>query len=258
MSASPSISLAGRTVLVTGASSGIGRGFALSLARSGANVVIGARRIALLEELKSEIEALGVSALPVAMDVADEASVIAAFDAAEERFGEVHSVVANAGITVPGRAVDLSVDSFDQVMDVNLKGTFLTVREAARRMMVKDSTTRAHGRIVIISSITAHHVTAHFGPYSATKAAVNQLGRVLARDWAGKGINVNMIEPGYMHTDLTEGLENTATGKALLSSFPRPRFMDTATLDFPLLWLCSDASAEVTGSVFTLDDGQSL
>ncbi|MGI4817760.1 MAG: SDR family NAD(P)-dependent oxidoreductase [Janthinobacterium lividum] len=253
-----SISLSGRNILVTGASSGIGRGFALSLARAGANLVIGARRTALLEELKAEIEALGVQALAVAMDVADEASVIAAFDAAEAHFGEVHSVVANAGITVPGRAVDLPVESFDQVMDVNLKGTFLTVREAARRMMAKDSASRAHGRIVIISSITAHHVTAHFGPYSATKAAVNQLGRVLARDWAAKGINVNMIEPGYMHTDLTEGLEDTSTGKALLARFARPRFMDTATLDLPLLWLCSDASAQVTGSVFTLDDGQSL
>lgn len=258
MSSPATIALKGRNILVTGASSGIGRGFALSLARAGANVVIGARRVALLEELKTEIEALGVEALAVAMDVADEASVIAAFDSAEARFGEVHSVVANAGITVPGRAVDLSVDSFDQVMDVNLKGTFLTVREAARRMMAKDSANRGHGRIVIISSITAHHVTAHFGPYSATKAAVNQLGRVLARDWAGKGINVNMIEPGYMHTELTEGLEDTSTGKALLSRFPRPRFMDTATLDLPLLWLCSDASAQVTGSVITLDDGQSL
>ncbi len=258
MSSPATISLTGRNVLVTGASSGIGRGFALSLARAGANVVIGARRVALLEELKAEIEALGVQAHAVAMDVADEASVIAAFDEAEARLGEVHSVVANAGITVPGRAVDLSIESFDQVMDVNLKGTFLTVREGARRMMAKDSATRQHGRIVIISSITAHHVTAHFGPYSATKAGVNQLGRVLARDWAGKGINVNIIEPGYMHTELTEGLEDTSTGKALLAKFARPRFMDTTTLDFPLLWLCSDASAQVTGSVITLDDGQSL
>lgn len=254
----PAFDLSGRTVLVTGASSGIGRRFAKILGASGANLVLAARRLPLLEELQAELEAEGVKAISVAMDVADEASTIAAYDAAEAAFGLVDSVVANAGLSSIGRAIDLPIEEFDRVIAVNLRGVFLTAREGARRMIARGSAESGRGRIVIISSITGQHVSPGLAPYSASKAGVTQMGRVLARDWAGKGINVNILAPGYMHTDLTEGLAESRTGKALLAGFARPRFMDADALDATLLYLCSDASAQVTGSVFTIDDGQTL
>lgn len=250
--------LRGRTVLVTGASAGIGRRFATILGQSGARVVLAARRAEVLAEAVYELKSRNIEAASVAMDVADEASTIAAYDAAEAAFGPVDTVVANAGLSAVGRAIDLPIEEFDKVVSVNLRGTFLTVREGAKRMIAHGSEQSGRGRIVIVSSITDRQISPGLAPYSATKAGVTQMGRVLARDWAGKGINVNVISPGYMHTDLTEGLAESRTGKALIAKFARPRFMDTDALDSTLLYLCSDVASQVTGSVFTIDDGQTL
>ena len=178
----PGFDLAGRTVMVTGASSGLGERFAFVAAANGANVVLAARRVDRLEALKRELEDSGARAIAVALDVADEASTIAAYDQAEAAFGQVDSVIANAGTNQEGLALDLAVSEFDQLFAVNVRGVFLTVREGARRMIASGSRERAHGRIVIISSITAQHVAAGLAPYSSSKAAVTQLGRVLARE----------------------------------------------------------------------------
>jgi NAD(P)-dependent dehydrogenase (short-subunit alcohol dehydrogenase family) len=253
-----SFDLTGRTVLVTGASSGLGHHFALVLAASGAKVVIGARRLALLNELKAQIEAKGGQALALVMDTTDEASVKAAYDQAEATFGGVDSVVANAGMNLPGTGLSLSAEDFDKITAVNLRGVFLTVREAARRMIKAGAAERCHGRIVIISSITAHYLYSGVPAYSATKAGISHLGRVFARDWATKGININTISPGYMETELTGDLWEGEFGKKLLARFPRNRIMKTDALDAMLLYLCSDASGAVTGSEFMIDDGQTL
>ena len=253
-----SFDLSGRTALVTGASSGLGKHFARALAASGANVVLAARRTSMLDAVKTEIETTGGRAITVTMDVADEASTIAAYDVAEDAFGAVDSVVANAGMALPGSALGIAIEDFDSIVAVNLRGVFLTAREGARRMVAAGAPERKHGRIVIISSITAHYVAPGQVPYSATKAAVTQMGRTMARDWATKGVNVNMIAPGYMRTELTDDFLDMDHGKALLASFPRARTMDIDVLDPTLLYLCSDASAQVTGSVFAIDDGQTL
>jgi NAD(P)-dependent dehydrogenase (short-subunit alcohol dehydrogenase family) len=253
-----SFDLAGRTALVTGASSGVGARFAKILAASGANVVLGARRVERLEALKAEIEKAGGRALAVAMDVADEASVVAAYDAAEAAFGVVDSVVANAGLNAPASALKLAACDFDGLMAVNLRGVFLTVREGARRMIDHGSPEHGRGRVVVISSITAQHAVKGLAAYAASKAAVAQMSRVLAKDWAGKGINVNVIAPGYMVTELTEELWEQEAGRKLMAGFARHRIMDVESLDAMLLYLCSDVSAQVTGSVFTIDDGQTL
>lgn len=250
--------LCGRVALVTGASSGIGAHAARILAASGAKVVLAARRAPQIESLCADIEGTGGQAMAVPMDVADEASTIAAYDAAERAFGPVDTVVANAGVTVPGSALGLAMDSFDQMVSVNLRGVFVTVREGARRMIAAGSAASGHGRIVIMSSITARQISPGTAVYSATKAAVDQMGRVLARDWANKGINVNMIAPGYVATDLVGDYFESEGGRRLMASFARDRVMDMAALDPMLLFLCSDASAQVTGSVMTVDDGQSL
>ena len=253
-----SFDLAGRVAFVTGASSGLGRRFATILAASGAKVVIGARRAALLDTLADEIAATGGEALVVTLDVTNEESIIAAFDAAAARFGPVDTVVANAGVNVAGSALGLAAAAFDQMIAVNLRGVFLTVREGARRMVAAGALERGHGRIVIISSITAHHPSAGVAPYSATKAAVAQMGRSLARDWAGKGINVNVLCPGYVATEMNDAIWETSAGQTLLDGFARRRVMDESALDPMILYLVSDASAQTTGSIFTIDDGQTL
>lgn len=253
-----SFDLTGRVALVTGASSGIGRRFAVILAAAGAAVVIGARRTALLDDLKSEIESAGGRALAVALDVSDEASVVAAYDKTAETFGPVETVVANAGMNVPGSALGLAADAFDQMVSVNLRGVFLTAREGARRMVAAGSADTGRGRIVLISSVTAEWVPSASAAYASTKAAVNQLGRAFAKDWAGKGINVNVLAPGYMTTELNDEMWDTPYGAKLLAGFPRRRIMSVEALDPMILYLASDASREVTGSVFTIDDGQTL
>lgn len=253
-----SFDLSGRVAFITGASSGLGNRFARVLAASGAKVVIAARRIDRLTELAAEIAAAGGDALPLVLDVTDEASIIAAYDAAGERFGPVDTVIANAGSSTGASALGMAVDAFDQVIAVNLRGVFLTAREGARRMVAAGAPERGHGRVTIISSITAYHPTAGVAPYGASKAAAAQLGRNLAKEWAGKGINVNVLCPGYIVTELNETIWDAPAGQTLVSRFARRRVLDEDALDAMALFLSSDASRQVTGSVITIDDGQTL
>lgn len=253
-----SVRLDGRTIIVTGASSGLGAHFARILAASGANVVLAARRIERLAALRDAIARDGGRAIAVAMDVSDEASTIAAYDAAEAAFGPVSSVIANAGVNAETPTIDLPVAEFDQLMAVNLRGVFLTAREGAKRMIAAGSRERENGRIVIISSITAQTVSPGVAAYSASKAGVLQMGRVFARDWARRGISVNMICPGYVPTEINGDWLQGDFGKQAVASWPRKRLMQETDLDAMLLFLASDAARAVTGAVFTIDDGQSL
>jgi NAD(P)-dependent dehydrogenase (short-subunit alcohol dehydrogenase family) len=249
---------AGRTVLITGASSGLGRRFALQLAAAGAQVAVCARRKDRLDSLVAEIEAAGGKAAAFAMDVQDEASVVAAFSAAEAELGPVDTVIANAGMNNEGLAVDLPVEDFRTVLDINVTGVFLTAREGARRMMAAGSKASGRGRIVLIASIGAHTVLPGLAAYCASKAAVAHMGKTLAREWANKGVNVNVVCPGYIETELNSDWFQSDGGKKQVSTFPRRRLMAESDLDPAIAWLTSDASARVTGSVITLDDGQSL
>jgi NAD(P)-dependent dehydrogenase (short-subunit alcohol dehydrogenase family) len=228
------------------------------LASAGARVALAARRLDRLEELRDELAADGAEVVAIPMDVTDEASTIGAYDAVVSAFGCVDTVIANAGVNVHGNVLDLDVAEFDHIVAANLRGVFLTLREGARRMVAAGSNQAHRGRMVIISSITATQVTQGLAAYSATKAAVVQMGRVLAKDWADLGINVNIIAPGYMLTDLTEQTFSSDRGRAIIEGFPRRRLLDADALDTMLLYLCSDASRQVTGTVVTIDDGQTL
>ena len=257
MTATP-FDLTGRIALVTGASSGIGRRLALSLAAGGAKVAIAARRTDRLGDLAAEIKAAGGTALPVAMDVADEASVIAGYDAIEAGLGAPDTVYANAGMNIESLAIDLSAEAFDQVMGVNVRGVFLTAREGARRMMKAGSKQSRRGRVVLVASIGAHKVLPGLTAYCTSKAAVAMMGKGLAREWANQGINVNVICPGYLETELNSDWFQSEGGQKQVQTFPRRRLMVDGDLDPMLLYLGADASGAVTGSVFTVDDGQSL
>jgi NAD(P)-dependent dehydrogenase (short-subunit alcohol dehydrogenase family) len=253
-----SFSLEGRVLLITGASSGIGEHFAKVAAAAGAKVVLGARRAELLDNIVAEIKADGGKAIAVPMDVADKASTIAAYDAAEAAFGLVDSVIANAGMDAHTPFMQLKPEEFDRIMSVNLRGVFLTVQEGARRMMANGSKERQHGRIVIISSLAAEAIEPGLAAYSASKAAVLQMGKVLAREWANKGINVNMVQPGYIVTGINQEWFATDSGQKQIQRFPRCRVMDIDALDPMLLYLCSDLSRFITGAGFKIDDGQGL
>lgn len=252
------VDLGGRTALITGASSGVGRHLAEVFAASGANVVLAARRETLLNELCATLTQAGGKVFAVRMDVTDEKSVQSAYEAAQTHFGPIDSVIANAGMNIPSSALKMPVEDFEKVLAVNLRGVFLTVREGARRMIAAGSVQRGHGRILIISSVTSERVYAGISAYSATKAAVIQFGRVVAKDWALKGINVNVLCPGFMQTELTDELWDSEFGRALVEGFPRRRVMAAEALDGMALYLSSDFSAHVTGSVVTVDDGQTL
>lgn len=248
--------LAGRTVLITGASGGLGERFARIAAAAGAKVALCARRVERLEQIAADITATGGQALAVALDVSQEASVKEAFDRAEAAFGTVDTVIANAGIEHSGSVFDISVDQFDQVFAVNVRGVFLTAREAARRMQEAGQAER--GRIVLVSSITGQSVAPGILPYSASKAAVSHMGRLFAREWARTGPNVNCISPGYIATDINHDWFATESGQKHIRTFPRRRLLDEDGLDGVVLYLLSDAAKNTTGANFTVDDGQTL
>lgn len=258
MSALSFFNLSGRVALVTGASSGLGAGFAKALAAAGAKVVLAARRADKLAEQVAAIEAAGGEAFAVSMDVTDEASTKAAFDAAEAHFGVVDTIVANAGVATEKLALGLSVEDVDHLLAANVRGVFLTATEGARRLDADGSREKEHGRIVIIGSITADKVFPATSVYGATKAAARHLGKALAREWARRGISVNVIQPGYFESEMTSALFESEAGRKMVAGFSRQRLRPPSDLHAPLLFLCSDAAQGVTGAVITVDDGQSL
>lgn len=258
MAEPPKFDLSGRVALVTGASSGLGAGFARALAAAGAKVVLAARRADKLAEQVAAIEAAGGQAVAVGMDVTDEASTSAAYDAAEAAFGTVDTIIANAGVATEKMAMSLSIADVDGLLAANIRGVFLTATEGAKRLDAAGSRDKQNGRIILIGSITADKIFPATSVYGATKAAVRHLGRSLAREWARRGINVNIIQPGYFESEMTASLFESDAGAAMVKSFPRQRMRPATDLHAPLLFLASDASVGVTGSVITVDDGQSL
>ncbi len=241
--------------MITGASSGFGAHFARLLVREGANVVLGARRTDRTAALAGE---LGDCALAVPLDVTDEASLIAAYEAAEARFGTVDTVIANAGLAREGRSTELPLAGIETVVATNFTGLYLTAREGAKRMIAANFRESERGRIVLIGSITAEMTGQGESAYAATKAAVAHLGRQFAREWVRQGICVNTIQPGYIQTEIAGDWFQTAGGQRQIAAFHRRRLCPIEALDEPLVLLCSDAARHLTGTTITIDDGQVL
>lgn len=249
------MTMQGRVVLITGASSGFGAHFARLFVREGARVVLGARRT---DRIAALAEELGAAALATAMDVTDESSIVAAYDAAEAKFGTVDTVVANAGIVAPGRSIDLPMAQVANVVNTNFTGAYLTAREGARRMIAAGFKNHGRGRVVLIGSITAELTGQSEAAYAATKAGIAHLGRQFAREWVRAGVNVNVIQPGYIRTEIDGDWFDSEGGQAQIAAFHRKRMCPIEALDAPLLLLASDASVHITGATLTVDDGQVL
>jgi NAD(P)-dependent dehydrogenase (short-subunit alcohol dehydrogenase family) len=254
--------LAGQVLLVTGASSGIGRAFARHAAKAGASVVLCARNKAGLDRCVADIGEAGGRALSVATDVAREADVIAAFDAAIARFGRIDGVVAAAGINVAGSATHIAAQDVDDILSVNIRGMLLTAREGARRMIAQGERDGGVYKILLVGSATGLREGVGAMPrlttYSASKAAVDMLGKSLAGEWARSGINVNVVHPGVIRTEMNAEWLESSKGRAFLSGFPRPRAIDVEQVLPLMLFLMSAAGDPITGGQFLIDDGQTL
>jgi NAD(P)-dependent dehydrogenase (short-subunit alcohol dehydrogenase family) len=251
---SAQIDLSGRTALVTGASSGLGAQFVRALAAAGAKVVAGARRLDRLQALAEEVRAAGGAVEPVALDVEREDSIIAAYDAAEKRFGTVDVVVANAGGNAEGLSVDITAEAFDQLMRLNISGVFLTAREGARRLIASPAPER--GRVILIGSIASFRPLSGLTPYSVSKAGVAMMAKGLAREWGRAGITVNALCPGWIATEINDEWLASDGGQKLIRSLPRRRAMQAQDLEGLLLFLASDASASISGAVIAADEAQ--
>jgi NAD(P)-dependent dehydrogenase (short-subunit alcohol dehydrogenase family) len=245
--------LAGRTALVTGASSGLGRHFALVLARAGARVAIGARRMDRLVTLAEEIRAGGGEALLVELDVTDEASIEQAVSRTADAMAGLDILVNNAGLVVAKAALDLSPADWDLTIATNLRGAFMVAQSAGRRMAEAKS-----GSIINIASILGLRTGGHLAAYATSKAGLIHLTRNLALEWARLGIRVNAIAPGYVETELNSEFFGTQAGQDIIRRIPQRRLGQAEDLDGALLLLASDASRYITGAVLVVDGGHSI
>jgi NAD(P)-dependent dehydrogenase (short-subunit alcohol dehydrogenase family) len=255
--------LYGRTCLITGASSGLGAHFARLVVGAGGRVVLAARRRERVEALAEELRSGGSEAVAVSMDVTDEASVRSAYDEAEAELGLVDTVIANAGVSAPGRATEVAAEVAENLLGTNVLGAFLTAREGAKRMIAAGrrdggSPMDGRGRVLLVGSFGADVPVKGEVLYCASKAAVARMGKNLAGEWLRSGINVNVIQPGFILTEMAADWFASEGGKAQIAGFPRRRLQAIESLDPMVLYLCSDASSAMTGAVINLDDGQSL
>jgi len=244
--------LEGRNVLLTGASAGLGLHFAHTLAEAGANVALSARRVERLDALAAELRKGGVKVEPVAMDVTDAKSVVAAIDKAEKALGPIDVLVNNAGVASPKWIVDTTEADYDMIMDTNAKGAWLVAQEVGRRMIAR----KKGGQIVNIASMGGLIVSRHLGAYGMSKAAAIHMTKAMALEWARHNINVNAICPGYVSTEMNGEFFDSEEGKKFVSTFMRRRLMEPQDLDGPLLMLASGVSRAMTGSVIACDDAQ--
>jgi 3-oxoacyl-[acyl-carrier protein] reductase len=250
------VTLAGKKAIVTGAGrggKGIGRGIALALAKAGADVLITARtNIADAEAVAGAVRETGREGVAFACDVADPASVDALFARAQEAFGRVDVLVNNAGITRDGLLVRMSEDDWDAVLDSNLKGTFLCTRAAAKLMMKQRA-----GRIVNVTSIMGLVGNPGQANYSASKAGIIGFTRTVARELGSRGVTVNAVAPGFIETQMTDGLKEEQRA-AVLAKVPLARLGTPEDVGGVVAFLASDAAAYMTGQVLTVDGGMTV
>jgi NAD(P)-dependent dehydrogenase (short-subunit alcohol dehydrogenase family) len=244
--------LNGKTAVVVGASQGLGREIALSLAKAGADVVCVARNEEKLGDTAAEIQKLGRSAAVVVADVCSEKDVMAMVQAALNLSGTINILVYTAGILEAGNVLETELETWRRAMDVNLTGAFLASREAGKAMR-----NQRGGRIVLIGSTFGDRVLPFVTPYAVSKGGLLQLVRNLAHELAPFGIRVNGIAPGYFDTEMpAEVLNNPKLKQRILSRIPVKRIGNPAEIGPLAVFLASSASDYICGEVVRIDGGQ--
>jgi NAD(P)-dependent dehydrogenase (short-subunit alcohol dehydrogenase family) len=242
--------LSGKRVLVTGASTGLGRRFGWVLARAGAEVILAARSADKLASLAAEIDAFGGRSVCVALDVRDRAAIRACVDELEQA-GPIDVLVNNAGIAIVRAPERYQDEDWDSVYETNLRGPWVLAQAVIRHRL-------ADGRacsIINIASVLGIRPLGHIAPYAAAKAALINLGRELCVDLAGRGIRVNALAPGYFETEMNREWLKSPAGERLRQRIPTGRFGQPEDLDGAILLLASDASRFMNGSLITVDGG---
>lgn len=239
--------LTGKVALITGASGGLGLHFAQCLARQGAHVLLAARRVEALEAAVAQIKGEGGSAAALALDVTSPASVEAAFAGLER----LDILINNAGISGVASAIETSEEEWSRVISTNLDGVFRVAQQAARHMKASG----AGGSIVNIASILGLRVAGGVAAYCASKAAVIQLTKALALEWARYGIRVNALCPGYIETDMNREFFASEAGKTQIKRIPQRRLGRPEELDGALLLMASAAGSYMTGATLAVDGG---
>ena len=242
--------LSGKRVLVTGASMGLGKRFGWTLARAGAEVILAARSEDKLRELADSIAAFGGRCQCVSLDVRDRAAIRACVDKIEQS-GPIDVLVNNAGIAIVKAPERYQDDDWDNVYETNLRGPW-TLAQAIIQHRLKDGRPAS---IVNIASILGIRPLGHLAPYAAAKAALINLGRELCVDLAGKGIRVNALAPGYFETEMNRDWLKSPAGERLRQRIPSGRFGQPEDLDGAIVFLASDASVFMNGSLLTIDGG---
>lgn len=238
-----------RTAFVTGASRGIGRACALTLAQAGARVVVAARDLTKLEEVAAEIRAGGHDAFVVAMDLASADSIRAAFATAAKEFGRIDILVNNAGVTRDGLALRMKKEDWDTVLATNLTGAFLATQQVLQGMMKE-----RWGRIINISSIVAEAGNPGQANYVASKAGLIGLTKSLAQEIASRNITVNAVAPGFIETDMTAVLSQELK-ENMLGHIPLRRFGRSEEVAAAVRFLASEEASYITGHVLNVNGG---
>jgi len=241
--------LSGRVAVVTGANTGIGQGIALALAAAGADVALVGRTAA--SETADKVRGLGRRAEIVSADLSTIEPVDRVVDETVDRLGRIDILVNNAGIIRRADAVEFTEEDWDAVVDTNLKSVFFLCQAAAKRMIPQGS-----GKIINIASMLTFQGGIRVPSYTASKSGIGGLTKLLANEWAAKGINVNAIAPGYIATNNTAALQADETrNRQIMDRIPAARWGDPADLGGAAVFLASDAAAYVQGHILAVDGG---